>query len=175
MGTPDQGWSSTHPGTGSRAACVPAPPSLVRSSWLPQPPTQVCTPPFTSHLFVFFNQKRTSSQIKPQKTDLATTCTSASLRSKRGFGVRERSRREVSRHRTATERELLGKGGTSTICAHISSPVGQSSSALLLVVLLGEECSALFMAMNSSLLFIQLSSACWLQPQPAPSHCMTPP
>lgn len=57
---------------------------------------------------------------------------------------------------------------------HISSPVGQSSS-LLLVVLLGEECSALLMAMNSSFLFIQLSSACWLQPQPAPSRCMTPP
>lgn len=176
MGIPDQGWSGTYPGTGSRALCaslllLP----LVRTSRLPQPTMQVCTPPFSSHLFVFLNKKRTFSLIKPQKTNLATTCRNASLLSKRGFGARERGRYEVSRHHTAMERKLLGKGGTSTFCAHISSPVGQSSSALLLLVLLGEECSALFMAMNSSLLFIQLSSACWLQPQPAPTHCMTPP
>lgn len=136
-----------------------------------RPMGEVCTH-LSPLICVFLNQERTFSLTKPQKTDLATTCTSASLRSNRFWskGVR----RVLSRHHTAMEQELLRKGGTSTFCAHISSPVGQSTSALLLAVLLGEECSALFMAMNSSLLFIQLSSACWLQPQPAPSHCMTP-
>lgn len=71
--------------------------------------------------------------------------------------------------------QLLGKGRAQTFRTHISPPVGQSSPALLLAVLLGEERSALLMAMNSSRLFIQPSSACWLQPQPAPPHGMTPP
>lgn len=126
--------------------------------------------PSTSHLSVFLNQKGTFSLIKHQKTDLAAICTSTSLRPE----VLEGGCR-AGESSPGMEWELLRKRGTSaTFHAHISSPVGQSSSALLLVVLLGEECSALFMAMNSSLLFIQLSSACWLQPQPAPSHCMTP-
>lgn len=67
------------------------------------------------------------------------------------------------------------KGTPPTFRTNISPPVGQSSPALLLAVLLGEERSALLMAMNSSRLFIQPSSACWLQPQPAPPHGMTPP
>lgn len=74
----------------------------------------------------------------------------------------------------ATDWQLLGKGRTPTFRTHISPPAGQSSPALL-AVLLGEERSALLMAMNSSRLFIQPSSACWLQPQPAPPHGMTPP
>lgn len=67
------------------------------------------------------------------------------------------------------------KGRAPTFRTHISPPAGQSSPALLLAVLLGEERSALLMAMNSSGLFIQPSSACWLQPQPAPAHGMTAP
>lgn len=62
-----------------------------------------------------------------------------------------------------------------TFRTHISPPAGQSSPALLLAVLLGEERSALLMAMNSSGLFTQPSSACWLQPQPAPPHGVTAP
>lgn len=109
------------------------------------------------------NRTRTFSLSKPQGTELATTCGRASLRSIR------------ARLQVRGLQQLLGKGRTATFRTHISPPAGQSSPALLLAVLLGEERSALLMAMNSSRLFIQPSSACWLQPQPAPPHGMTPP
>lgn len=109
--------------------------------------------------------------MKPQGTEPASTC----RRPNGGFGARERGRRASCRPRTAMERPPLGEGRTPAFRTHISPPVGQSSPALLLAVLLGEERSALLMAMNSSGLFIQPSSACWLQPQPAPPLGVTLP
>lgn len=53
-----------------------------------------------------------------KRTGFTKPCVSTLLSSKRAIGQSKQGRWEVSRHLTAMEGELLGRGGTSTFRAH---------------------------------------------------------